>query len=167
MSLPDDLQRRQRAIDHAWHVAINEYHYPKDGGPPLSEHAGWMYEAKTLSQEVPRLVLLFGKARRGELAQEHRQCSRSEPEPLPVPNELTCCLGVKCAACPQLLALERTEGAASEDIDRIKAWTCAAHIASEGGDVAREGYVLTTDDRMFWDNVYESMAMQNPDDEAL
>jgi hypothetical protein len=144
--------------DHAWHVAINGYHYPADGGPPTDGRSPWMYEAKTLAQEVPRLEYLFGAARRGELPAVHRQCSRSAPEALPCPNTLRCCLGVDCAACPQLLALDRIEGGTPEDIDRAKAWTCAAHIVSQGGDVAREGYILTTDDRMFWDRMYASMA---------
>lgn len=158
-----DTPRRDR--DHAWHVAINQFHWPKDGTnrPDWDAHR-FMYEAKTASQEVPRLEYLFKKARTGQLPQTHRQCSRSEPEPLPTPNELTCCLGVKCATCPMLLALERIEGD-PEDIDRAKAWTCATHIISEGGDAAAEGYVLTTDDRMFWDRVYESMATPNPDDQ--
>ena len=33
-----------------------------------------------------------------------------------------------------------------------------SRIVSQGGDVAGEGYILTTDDRMFWDRVYASMA---------
>lgn len=41
-----------------------------------------------------------------------------------------------------------------------KAWTCAAHIVSSGGDVLREGYLLTVDDRMYWDKVYENLAGQ-------
>lgn len=160
------MSQLQRNFDHAWHVAINGYHYPTDGGPAIGARSAWMYEAKTLSQEVPRLTLLFGKGRRGELPQVHKQCSHAEPEPLPTPNELTCCLGVKCAACPQLLALDGIEGT-PEDIDRAKAWTCAAHIVSAGGDFAREGYILTTDDRMYWNNLYESLATPNPDEDEL
>ena len=46
------------------------------------------------------------------------------------------------------------------EIDAAKAWTCAAHIVSSGGDPLKEGYLLTVDDRMFWDNVYTNMSAQ-------
>jgi hypothetical protein len=138
---------------HNWHVAINAFHKDKWG----DDRSGWMYEAKEASAEVPRLTLLFKMARCGELPKIHRQCSHSTPEPIPE-NHLTCCLGVRCDACPQLLALDGIQ-AVPEVIDEAKAWTCVTHIISKGGDVAREGYVLTTDDRMYWDRVYESMAM--------
>lgn len=45
-----------------------------------------------------------------------------------------------------------------EDKDLAKAWTCAGHIVTEGGDTANEGFVLTVDDRMYWDNVYHSLS---------
>lgn len=50
------------------------------------------------------------------------------------------------------------ERATPEDVDEAKAWTCAAHIVSQGGDRMGEGYMLRVDDRMFWDNVYSSLA---------
>jgi hypothetical protein len=43
-------------------------------------------------------------------------------------------------------------------VDTAKAWTCAAHIVSTGGDTMNEGFLLRVDDRMFWDNVYSSLA---------
>lgn len=95
--------------------------------------------------------------REGILPQEHQQCSRQDPEP--ITNRLTCCLGVVCAECPYLLALERAEGVPPEKIDEMKAWTCAAHILMSGGDRAGEGYILTTSDRMYWDRVYASLAV--------
>jgi hypothetical protein len=119
---------------HSWHVAINGYHYPKDGGPPAAEHSRWMYQAKDAAQEVRRLPLLFQRERDGTLPKIHRQCSHSESVPV-VKNELTCCLGVKCATCPQLLALNAM-AATPEEIDQAKAWTCVAHILSKGGDMA-------------------------------
>lgn len=149
---------------HSWHVAINGFHYPKDGGPPIAEHSRWMYQAKEAAQEVKRLPLLFKREREGTLPKLHRQCSHSEAVPV-VKNELTCCLGVKCAICPQLLALNAMEAALPEDIDQAKAWTCVAHIISKGGDIAGEGFILTTDDRMYWNNLYASLSQGNPDGE--
>ena len=109
-----------------------------------------MYEAKTMADEVPRLVLLFKREREGRNPSVHQQCSRSQPVPV-VDNHLSCCLGVKCRECPELLAIEKMEKSTPEEIDTAKAWTCAAHIVSEGGDPAGERYLMTVDDRMFWE----------------
>lgn len=139
-----------RQAFYAWHAAINRFH--EDQRP----HRHWMYEAKTMAAEIPRLALIFGCERRGELSPTHHQCSFSPSEPVP-DNHLTCCLGVECRACPELLAIEAAELTPGQK-DEAKAWTCAAHIlSSAGGDVAGEGYVLTTDDRMYWDRVYAAM----------
>lgn len=152
---------------HSWHVAINGYHYPKDGGPAIGERSRWMYDAKDAAQEVKRLPLLFQMEREGTLPKLHRQCSHAEPEPV-AKNELTCCLGVKCASCPQLLALNAMQAATPEDIDQAKAWTCVSHILSQGGDMAAEGFILTTDDRMYWNNLYANLAQSHdPDDGEL
>lgn len=107
--------------------------------------------------EVPRMARLFKLEREGKLSGTHQQCSHSKPEQIP-DNHLSCCLGAKCAECPHLKALDGTARSEPEDIDQMKAWTCAAHIVSEGGDMANEGYLLTVSDRMFWDNVHESLA---------
>ncbi len=65
---------------------------------------------------------------------------------------------MKTRECPHLLALEKIERCTPTDVDTAKAWTCAAHIVSTGGDMMGEGFLLRVDDRMFWDNVYASMA---------
>lgn len=134
---------------HRWHVAINGCAEPHSA-------KRFMYEAKAIADEVPRLALIFGMERSGKLATEHRQCSHSTPEPVSE-NYLTCCLGVRCDACPFLAAIESAD-LPDDEKDLAKAWTCAAHVVSEGGDPANEGYVLTVDDRMYWDRVYRSMA---------
>ena len=147
---------------HAWHASINK-HQDKTNWRN-HEATKWMYEAKEMSSEVPRLALLFRMQREGKLAKTHRQCSHAEHEPVPG-NHLTCCLGVKCHECPELMALDFME-ASPESIDEAKAWTCATHIAFKGGDWAREGYLLTVDDRMYWDRVYSNLAQSHdPDDE--
>jgi hypothetical protein len=152
---------------HNWHVAINQYVWPKAG--PVRDHEAvkFMYEAKEMHSEAPRLKLLFERERLNLLPKVHQQCSHSEAEPVPE-NYLTCCLGVKCRECPELKALD-TMDAAPEFISEAKAWTCVAHIVSKGGDWAREGYLLTVDDRMYWNNLYRSLASSDepPSDDAV
>ena len=147
---------QKSAKRHAWHVAINKHHNLCGDGP-RPEWKRWMYEGKTMSAEVPRLAVLFKMERLGELSKLHKQCSMSPVEAVD-DNHLTCCLGTECRKCEALLALDQAE-LAPEEIDHIKAWTCAAHIVSSGGDPAGEGYILTTDDRMFWDTTYHYMSM--------
>lgn len=141
-------------MTHEWHVAINRHNSGKIGTPAWKR---WMYNAKVMADEVPRMALMFGKERRGELTKTHKQCSMTPTVPVEN-NYLKCCLGVKCSECPELLALDKIERVTPEEIDRAKSWTCAAHIASEGGDPMNEGYVLDVSDRMFWDRVYENLS---------
>jgi hypothetical protein len=183
---PDD------GFDSAWHRAINDYAAPYEAQHAGRRRASWdppvpaerdgkrfMYEAKRLAHEVPRLAYLFGRERRRELPTLHRQCSHAHAVPV-ADNHLRCCLGVECRQCPHLAAIDgvrtrRTldrvagedgkrvavwvvEPIPDEQRDVLKAWTCATHIAMRGGDSAGEGYILTTDDRMFWDNMYRSLA---------
>jgi hypothetical protein len=83
-------------------------------------------------------------------------------DPVPVKdNHLSCCLGVKTRECPHLLAREKLERCTPDDADTAKAWTCAAHIVSQGGDHANEGYMLRVNGRMYWDNVYASLASEH------
>lgn len=148
------MERLKYPFNHEWHVAINRFHSGKVG---TSDWKRWMYEAKAMADEVPRLALIFGMERRGELRSEHQQCSRTNSVPIE-DNHLTCCLGKKCSECPELIALDKIEKCTPEEIDLAKAWTCAAHIAFNGGDVANEGYVTDKSDRMFWDNVCQNLA---------
>lgn len=152
------MNRPDHNVINEWHVAINQYHYG-EGFKRINENQSWMYDAKNIADEVPRLTMLFKSEREGTLPQIHQQCSRSEPEKI-VDNHLSCCLGVKCKECPFLLALEGTN-VSRENVDEIKAWTCVTHILSEKGKRMiddTEGYVLTEDDKMYWQNVYESLS---------
>lgn len=136
-------------FDHKWHVALNRHFVS-------GEYKAWMYEAKTMASEVPRMQGLFKMDRLHGLPATHKQCSMSEGSPIDN-NRLMCCLGVECRSCPELLALEAVD-LTPEQVDEAKSWTCAGHIVSSGGDEAKEGYLLTKGDRMFWDNTYESLA---------
>jgi hypothetical protein len=63
-----------------------------------------------------------------------------------------------------LHALEKAQ-LTPEQIDQAKAWTCVAHILSECGPGryidTSEGFILTTDDRMYWDGVYANLGALN------
>lgn len=149
------MKRLEYPFNHEWHCAINKH--ADELRSDKKEHPHFMYEAKNMADEVPRMAMLFKKERESSLPQTHRQCSMQEPVPVDN-NHLKCCLGVKCKECPALIALENINRCTPEDSDIAKAWTCASHIVSSGGDVMREGYILTVDDRMYWDNVYENLS---------
>ena len=140
-------------FDGRWHVALNKFN-------SNNAFQYWMYEAKRLANEVPRMVVMFGRERRGELPTIHRQCSHAKPEKL-AENFLSCCLGKRCSECPYLHALEaQLEG---EELDRAKAWTCASHIQHQSGEHPHrfdtsEGYIQDETDKLFWSNVYKSLS---------
>lgn len=140
---------------HMWHVAVNQFASGKAG---TDDWPKFMYEAMHLAEEAVRLRYLFESEREGKLPKIHCQCPTCAPQAVPIhDNHLTCCLGVECRKCPHLLALD-SAGLPPQALDQAKAWTCCAHIISKGGDWANEGYILTTDDRMFWDRVYDNLA---------
>lgn len=152
------MDRLKYPLSQEWHTAINRYQDTRraDG----KDWERWMYEAKKMADEVPRMVILFKQEREGAMPQTHKQCSRQEAVPVK-DNHLSCCLGTKARECPHLMALEKVERCTPDDIDTAKAWTCAAHIVSQGGDYANEGYMLRVDDRMFWGNVHASMSQEH------
>lgn len=144
--------RLPREADHPWHVAINA-HSQAVGYPTMR----WMYTAKQMADEVPRLALLFARERLGQLPVIHHQCSRDVQGEAVADNHLTCCLGVECRACPHLMAIDAVPRP-DEERDVMKAWTCATHILTAPTCDASEGFVLTEDDKMYWQNVYASLA---------
>jgi hypothetical protein len=150
--------------NHEWHVRINRASVAMG-----FSKMRWMYEAKNIAEESRRLPILFKQERTGALPKIHRQCSHSPGEAV-IDNHLTCCLGTQCRKCEFLAALD-APGIAPEELDQIKAWTCIAHILNEDAGTGRidtsEGMILTTDDRMFWDKVYENLSYDAnaPDDE--
>jgi hypothetical protein len=153
------MERTKYPLNHEWHAAVNRHSEAwrlegKEWGAMR-----FMYEAKTMADEVPRMAMLFRQERENALPQTHQQCSQQAPVPVK-DNHLSCCLGVKTRECKHLLALEKIERCTPDDVDAAKAWTCAAHIVSQGGDRMNEGYLLRVDDRMFWDNVHASLARE-------
>jgi hypothetical protein len=149
-------------VNHQWHVAIN-----RTSDQEREAQRAWprfMYDAKHAAQEVPRLALLFKLERENKLTKTFRRCSCCSEEKHVVDNHLTCCLGTECRKCPFLLGLESAKMSA-EQRDWIKAWTCVGHILQSGGDVSGEGFIMTEEDRMYWDNVYQSLAGEPPTEE--
>lgn len=106
---------------HEWHVALN--------GPSMNDHAPhWMYTAKMISDEVPRMILLFENERRG-LADSYKMCAHDPSPATPLPdNHLRCELGEECRKCPFLARIEAQAGMTPEAKDEAKAWTCATHV---------------------------------------
>jgi len=150
------MERLTSDVSHEWHVAINKFSTEK---VDTSDWPHFMYEAKSVADEVPRMASMFKQEREGRLRQSHQQCSHSAPEPV-ADNHLSCALGKRCSECPYLIALDNAK-LSPEQIDAAKAWTCATHILMNGGDAAMEGYLLTEDDKMFWQKTYQGMAMSD------
>lgn len=156
------MNRLSHDVSHKWHVALNAANF---GTGAVFHH--WMYDAKELADEVPRMVYWLRTERTGQMPQVHCQCSHSASEPI-TDNHLTCCLGIECRKCEHLKAVEAADLSA-EQIDEIKAWTCAAHILTECGahpdryDTS-EGWLKTTDDQMYWERVYSSLAAADRED---
>ena len=153
------MKRLDHEIQYKWHVILNKSQF----GASSKDYQEWLYDAKTIADEVPRLAMLFELERTGTLPKIHQQCSMSEPFPI-IDNHLSCCIGRKCKECPYLLILNDME-CPPEQLDFIKAWTCATHILTEGAIHPNkfddsEGYILTVGDRRFWDNVYSSLSQE-------
>ena len=153
------MERLKYPLNHEWHAAVNRHSDEWKKASNDWDATRFMYEAIHVADEVPRMVMLFRQEREKTLPQTHQQCSMQAPVPVK-DNHLSCCLGVKARECPHLLALEKLERCTLDDVDTAKAWTCAAHIVSQGGDHANEGFLLRVDDRMYWDNVYASLAQE-------
>jgi hypothetical protein len=155
------VMKRLGRLNHDWHVALNAAIFRKEPGRDHIDKHMWMYEAKHMADEVPRMTMLFALERTGKLPAVHRQCSHSKPEQIP-DNHLTCCLNVACRTCPFLAIIDTVE-ATPEERDEMKAWTCATHIQREAAagpnhiDTS-EGYIKTTSDQMYWERVYNSLS---------
>lgn len=107
-----------------WHGALN--------GKDIRDHAPhWMYTAKMVSDEVPRMILLFEQERKG-LPTSYKMCGHDPRPATPLlDNHLRCALGKQCRKCPFLARIEAQEGMTNEAKDEAKAWTCATHVLLE------------------------------------
>jgi len=107
-----------------WHSSLN--------GRGIKDQApSWMYTARMISDEVPRMILLFERERTG-LAQSYKMCGHDPRPATPLPdNHLYCVLGKECRKCPFLARIEANEKMTPEAKNEAKAWTCAAHALLE------------------------------------
>ena len=160
-----DAGRQRRRFDHEMHVNINRRQDALREKGEKWEH--WIYEAKTLPNEIARLTRLFQLDRKGELPKLYKHCSLSPVEALPE-NSLMCCLGTEPKTCEILTqAFAGMDQFPAEMIDSAKAHVCVTHILTESATRlidTSEGYVTDSTHREFWRRTYESMAAPGPDE---
>ena len=142
--------------DHAWHVAINaESDRLRTSGGEYIDNCRTMYAARSISDEVPRMVLLFQMERERGIPQTFKMCGH-DPRPAKQlhDNHLRCGLGQECRKCEYLAAIDRSEKMTPEAKDEAKAWTCATHFLLESSpDVYFEGILRDKGDDAFDDRM--------------
>lgn len=146
--------------DHAWHVACNAE------SDRLREKGGeWprvMYSAMKISDEVPRMVLLFQYERERGMPTSYKMCGHDPRPATPLPdNHLRCGLGQECRKCEYLAAIDRSERMTPEAKDEAKAWTCATHFLLESQpDVFFDGILRDKSDDAFDDRLAASFGAE-------
>ena len=153
--------------DHEWHVAINAESDRLRTTEPKGEWPRMMYAAKTISDEVPRMVLLFQYERERGMPDSYKMCAHDPRPATPLPdNHLRCALGQECRKCPHLTAIDRS-AMTPEAKDEAKAWTCATHFLLESdADVFMEQILFDKSDDAFNARLVQSFAAEY-DDGAL
>lgn len=179
--------KEENNLEHIWHVWINRRQETRRARNPASSHEHSLYEFKSMLQFLDYGHCVIQAAFEGKLAKAHKQCSHSPTLPI-LNNVLRCAIGEDVTTCPILLQLRSTF---LEQIERVTPYngekpygdlppesvyglmakTCAWHIYTTsvraqdgfGGIDTSEGYLMDESDRMFWSNVYASMA-HDPDD---
>jgi hypothetical protein len=149
--------------DHAWHGAIKvESDRLHAAGQPWPR---MMYTAKTISDEVPRMVLLFQYERERGMPDSYKMCAQDPRPATPLKdNHLRCALGQECRKCPHLAAIDRSERMTPETKDEAKAWTCATHFLLESKpDVHCEQILFDKSDDAFNARLVESFAAEHDD----
>jgi hypothetical protein len=130
------LERANRGTDQrgcgdgAWHsacVAESARLHTEKG-----EYASLMHTAKKISDEVPRMILLFEHERKHGMSASYKMCAH-DPAPATVlkDNHLRCALGQQTRKCPHLAAIDCSTKMTPEAKDEAKAWTCATHFLLE------------------------------------
>ncbi len=116
--------------DYEWHRACN-----RESEKCRIEGKEWpriLYSAMKVSDEVPRMVLLFQREREQGMPASYKMCAHDPSPPTPLQdNHLYCALGKECRRCEYLAAIDRSESMTSEAKDEAKAWTCATHFLLE------------------------------------
>lgn len=182
--------KEERNLEHIWHVWINhrQVSLREQSGEHTHEHS--LYEFKSMLQFLDYGHKVIQDAFEGKLATAHKQCSHSPTIPI-INNTLRCAIGNEVTSCPILLQLRETfqkevervypfngekpyGDLPPESVYSLMAKTCAWHIYMTscrvqegwGGIDTSEGYLMDESDRMFWSNVYSSLAQGDPDEET-
>lgn len=118
--------------DNEWHRAINIESDRLRKETPPAEWPKMLYHALKISDEVPRMVLLFQYERERGMPDSYKMCGL-DPRPATKlkDNHLRCALGQECRKCHHLAAIDRSEKMTPEAKDEAKAWTCATHFLLE------------------------------------
>lgn len=157
---------------NGWHGAINKFSdsdFFEWKDKSRSRDFPWMmYLAKKVSDEVPRMILLFENERRG-LATHFKMCGHEPGPGVPLPdNHLRCALSKECRKCPYLAAIEAEPSMTDEAKDEAKAWTCATHILTESENVRYvEEFIYDKSDIAFHDRMARSLAGMEPPEPPL
>jgi hypothetical protein len=113
-----------------WHRACNA-----EGNRQYAQGGKWprvMYNALKISDEVPRMTMLFKLEREHAMPSSFKLCAHDPRPATPLPdNHLRCALGVECRRCEYLAAIDRSDSMTPEAKDEAKAWTCATHFLLE------------------------------------
>lgn len=157
---------------NGWHGAINKFSdsdaFAWKDKSRSRDYPWMMYLAKKVSDEVPRMILLFENERRG-LATHFKMCGHELGAGTPLPdNHLRCALGKECRKCPYLGAIEAAPNMTVEAKDEAKAWTCATHILTESKNPRYvEEFLYDKGDIAFHDRMCRSLADIEPPEPPL
>lgn len=156
--------------DHAWHSAINahsgdEAAFPKPKDGRSKDWPRMLYTALRVSDEVPRMVLLFQYERERGMPDSYKMCGLDPRPATPLKdNHLRCALGQECRKCPHLAAIDRSDRMTPEAKDEAKAWTCATHFLLESKpDVFLEQILRDKGDDEFDAGLIRSFAQEHND----
>ncbi len=148
--------------DAEWHRACKAESSRLASETPDGKPRPWakmMHAARTLSDEVPRMVLLFQRERERGMPDTFKICSRDLPVKL-TDNHLYCALGQECRKCPHLAAIDRS-AMTPEAKDEAKAWTCATHFLLESRpDIFLEQILYDKSDDEFDAHIARSMGAE-------
>lgn len=163
------MSKENNTAFHLWHCWMNNLNENKAGGDTF-DHS--VYEFKNMLQFLEYGHKSIQEAFEGRLPMVHQQCSHSTPVKLES-NTLRCaCEGIDVTQCPMLLGIKKEfdeyrEKVPDEQLYRVMANTCAWHSYKVCCGIngkrsyqcgLSEGYLLDGSDRMFWRNVYDSLA---------
>lgn len=168
------LERANRGTDQRgcgdgeWHRACNAESDRLHAATPPGQPYTWarlMHTARKVSDEVPRMVLLFQYERERGMPDSYKMCAHDPRPATPLKdNHLYCALGQQCRKCPHLAAIDRSERMTPEAKDEAKAWTCATHFLLESSpDVFFETILRDKSDDAFDSRLAQSFAAEYDD----